>query len=45
MSSVFYDFLDCILHNKKSFISVIWLFSYFFILFLFLFEFPGNIFK
>ena len=27
MSSVFYDFLGCILHNKKPFISVIWLFS------------------
>lgn len=27
MSSVFHDFLDCILHNKKPFISVIWLFS------------------
>lgn len=27
MSSVFYDFLDCILHNKNPFISVIWLFS------------------
>ncbi len=27
MSSVFYYFLDCILHNKKPFISVIWLFS------------------
>ena len=27
MSSVFCDFLGCILHNKKPFISVIWLFS------------------
>lgn len=27
MSSVFYDFSGCILHNKKPFISVIWLFS------------------